>query len=184
MEASPSVWDLCCNLVLQSDPVNRCWPARSRALPGAMREGFPQGQSSLIPADRITLCQRATSCLRNRAVSSGELPTGVAEKSCSFFARSGSWTASAIAVESLAAISGGVFGGAATPNQVTDTNPGNASDTVGTWGSVGKRPSLVTPSAFSLPLLICGSASLRLTNIMSTCPPIRSVSAAGTPLYG
>ena len=65
---------------------------------------------------------------------------------------------------------------------VSETKSGSASDTVGKSGSAGNRPWLAAANAFSLPLLMCWKASPRFANIISTCPPITSVSAGGTPL--
>ena len=55
---------------------------------------------------------------------------------------------------------------------------------MGRSGSACERTALVTPSAFSLPLLMCGIADGRLSNITSMLPPIRSISAGPEPRYG
>lgn len=54
----------------------------------------------------------------------------------------------------------------------------------GTPGNCGSGCGLVTPSALSAPLLMCGRALSELATIMSTWPPSRSVMAGDVPLYG
>jgi hypothetical protein len=75
-----------------------------------------------------------------------------------------------IALAILSASTPGVPGGAATPNQVSDTKPGRVSDSGRTPGSAVTSRSLATASAFSVPLRTCGSASDRFMNIASTSP--------------
>src|SRR5262245_8698670 len=84
--------------------------------------------------------------------------------------------------------SGGVPAGASRPNQDDASKPLNgappASAMVGNSGSTDERTALVTASAFSLPALMCGSELGRLSNIRSTLPPSRSISAGPEPRYG
>src|SRR5262249_44660496 len=79
----------------------------------------------------MTWRQRADSCLKKAAVSSGELPTGLAACSRSLAATSGSFSVSPIAAESLAAIAAGGFGGAAAADPPPPQEPGAASATQG-----------------------------------------------------
>ncbi len=58
------------------------------------------------------------------AIAAGVLPIGSAERSARRFATSGCFRVSAIACETFSAMTGGVFGGADTLNQATDTKPG------------------------------------------------------------
>jgi len=46
------------------------------------------------------------------------------------------------------------------------------------------RTALVTANAFSLPALMCGNELGRLSNIRSTLPPSKSISAGPEPRYG
>jgi len=73
--------------------------------------------STLTPAKRITFDQRSASCRMNIVISAGVWPSGSALKSASHLATSGCFSASAIAAESLYAISGGVLGGGTRPNR-------------------------------------------------------------------
>ena len=73
---------------------------------------------AFTPASRITPPQRWRSSRRKSAISAGVSPTAVALMSTSRLAMSGSAIAAATADDSLAAISGGVPGGAAIANQV------------------------------------------------------------------
>ena len=52
---------------------------------------------------------------------------------------------------------------------------------VGTSGSTLERTALVTAKALSRPLLMCGKAEGRLSNITSMLPPMRSMSAGPEP---
>ena len=58
------------------------------------------------------------------AIAAGVLAIGSAERSARRFAASGCPSASAIACESFSASAAGVFGGADTLNQATETKPG------------------------------------------------------------
>src|ERR1700682_6278780 len=85
----------------------------------------------------------------------------------------------------LATIGAGVPAGASTPNQELASKPGSPlSLMVGMSGSTGARFNEVTAIARNLPPLICGSADGRLSNMICTWPPTRSVSAGELPLYG
>src|SRR3954465_13595055 len=75
--------------------------------------------SSLTPVAPTTCRHRSLSFLRKTAVSAGEVPRGVTENSRNLCTTSGRRRISAIAWERLAAISGGVFGGATTANQLS-----------------------------------------------------------------
>jgi len=47
-----------------------------------------------------------------------------------------------------------------------------------------ERAAVVTPSAFSLPLLICAWRVLTVENSIDTSPPSTAEIAGGPPLYG
>src|SRR5215469_11940429 len=130
-------------------PILVCLPEK-----GEVSWASTQGQSGLIAAETMVSCQRSVSSFRKTAVSVGELPTGATDNSRMVLATSGSRSASATADESWAAIGVGVRGGATMANQVSETNPGSVSVTVGTSGSPGKRLFVAMPSARNLPLLI------------------------------
>src|SRR3989338_3348969 len=55
---------------------------------------------------------------------------------------------------------------------------------VGNSGTADERFTVLTPSAFSLPLLTCGSAGGRLRIASDTSPVITPSTADGAPLYG
>jgi hypothetical protein len=66
--------------------------------------------------------------------------------------------------DSFSAIPAGVLGGATMANQVTERNPGTASDSDGRSGRNALRSSLPTAMAFRLPFLISGAELPRLSN--------------------
>jgi hypothetical protein len=77
----------------------------------------------------------------------------------------------------------GVPLGAARANQpCTSKSLYPSSAKVGTSGSSEERLALVTAIARSLPALTCGSDDGMLSNIESTWPPSRSVTAGALPL--
>jgi hypothetical protein len=82
-------------------------------------------------------------------------------------------------------MSRGVPVGARIPNHDDASKPGTpASAIVGTSGNAGARFVEVTAIARSLPALMCGIAEGRLSNMICTWPPSRSVIAGAEPLYG
>ena len=59
-----------------------------------------------------------------------------------------------------------------------------ASSRVGTSGSADERLAVVTASARSLPLLMCCSTGVTVSNDIVIWPPSRSVASGPLPLYG
>src|SRR5688500_4607853 len=102
----------------------------------------------------------------NVSVSSGELPIGVAPRSRNLLIMLGSRSVSAIALESLAANVGGVFGGATIANQVVTEYPGKCSEIAGRSGKSVLRFSLSTARPRSLPVLSRGRTLNVLLNTM------------------
>ena len=102
-------------------------------------------------ADRITLLHFSASAAMNLPKSAGEPASGAAPKSTSRAFILGSARAKFISLFSLSMISGGVFLGAATPNQLLASKPGRNSPTVGTPGRISERSAVVTANARSLP---------------------------------
>ncbi|MNL40803.1 hypothetical protein D3C87_1631770 [compost metagenome] len=84
----------------------------------------------------------------------------------------------------MESVSGGSLAGPNRANHALDSKPLMVSPMGGTPGNCGSACGLVTPSARSAPLLMCGRALSELANIMSTWPPSRSVMAGAVPLYG
>ncbi|MCY1384855.1 hypothetical protein D9M69_731570 [compost metagenome] len=77
----------------------------------------------------------------------------------------------------------GAAAGASTPNHVPMSNGFRpASSIVGTSGSAAERLFVVTTSARSLPLWMCASTGVTVSNDMSICPPSRSVVSGPLPL--
>src|SRR5207253_846317 len=76
----------------------------------------------------------------------------------------------------------GVLGGPTMANHATASKPGKVSASAGTPGSEAMRFALATASALSFPERTWGSDTPRLSHIMSTWPPSRSVSAGAVPL--
>src|ERR1700687_5213470 len=91
--------------------------------------------STLTFAVLMTLCQVSISALKNAAVSASDAVATSADRFSSFFLISGSPSASLMSAWSLLMMACGTFGGATSANQVTTTNPGTVSFTVGTPGS-------------------------------------------------
>ncbi len=87
-------------------------------------------------------------------------------------------------MELFLTISGGVPVGNASPIQDETSKPGIVSAMVGTFGANGKRFELPTPSAMSLPDLICGHMVATTSNIISTWSPSSAGSAAALPANG
>src|SRR6266849_3231965 len=156
--------------------------ADSRRVAGGDGDSRQRHQSAFTPAERITSRQRSVSFFMNAAICAGVLPITSAERSARRLRTSGSFSTSATAAEIFSAIGIGVFGGATMPNQATASNPGRISASAGTSGSDATRFSLHTASSFSLPLTTCCRDTPRLSNIISTCPASRSVSAGALPL--
>src|SRR5262249_24432690 len=111
--------------------------------------------STLILAARITLLHFAASAAMNFPKSPSEPASGTAPKSASRALMSGSARAAFISLFSFSMISGGVFLGATTPNQLLASKPGRNSLTVGTSGRIFERSAVVTANARSLPALTC-----------------------------
>src|SRR6516165_4853353 len=95
-------------------------------------------------AARITLLHFSASAAMNLPKSAGEPASDAAPKSASRAFMSGSVRATFISLFSLSMISGGVFLGAATPNQLLASKPGRNSPTVGTPGRISERSAVVT----------------------------------------
>src|SRR6266568_3896920 len=76
------------------------------------------------------------------------------------------------------------FGGATMANQAADSNPGSVCAIVGTSGSAAMRRGVATARSLSWPPRTSGNDTPRLSNMMSTLPPTRSVSAGAEPRYG
>src|SRR5258706_12941099 len=88
-----------------------------------------------------------------------------------------------ISALSFAMTDSGVPAGATMPNQTDTSNPGTPdSATVGNSLMNGERSLLDTASPRNLPALTCCSTFGTLSNIRSTWPPIRSVTAGALPL--
>ena len=80
-------------------------------------------------------------------------------------------------------IAAGVAAGMMSPYQLSEFTFGYLSSTVlGTSGSVSARFALVTASARSLPLRMCGSSTGTSKIPICTWPPTRSVTAGAAPL--
>lgn len=90
--------------------------------------------SAVAPLSRITFLQRTRSCAIKSDIAAGVLPTVSKFISSSRLAISGCFSISATALENWLAIAGGVPGGAATPSQIKDKNPGSTSDITGISG--------------------------------------------------
>ena len=82
--------------------------------------------SGLIPASLITAPQRAVSVLMKAAASAGEPPPGVMLSCRKRASKSGSCSALLAAALSLATMASGVFGGAVSACQVSDSQPEHA----------------------------------------------------------
>src|SRR5436305_7415081 len=132
------------------------------------RGGPPLRYSTLILAVRITLLHFSASAAMNLAKSAGEPASGAAPKSASRAFMSGSARAAFTSLFSVSMISGGVFFGAATPNQLLASKPGRNSLTVGTCGRISQRSALVTANARSLPALTCSIDDGASANITCT----------------
>src|SRR5580658_9458506 len=86
---------------------------------------------------------------------------------------------------SLAMIGAGVFGGAVSAFQVSDSQPDTPdSASVGTSGTVPTRCLVATARIRALPDLCNSSDVASSVNIRSTWLAIRSLSAGPVPLYG
>src|SRR6516162_6894609 len=81
-------------------------------------------------------------------------------------------------------IAAGVRGGATTAYHVTDSKPGNVSAIAGTSGRLVMRWGDATAMSFNLPALTSGNDTPRLSNMQSTLPATRSLSAGAEPRYG
>ena len=81
----------------------------------------------------------------------------------------------------LSTIAGGVLGGATTANQAADSKPGSVSAIVGTSGSDAIRLGVATANSLSWPALTSPSDTPRLSNMISTLPATRSLSAGAEP---
>src|SRR6516162_10401904 len=81
-------------------------------------------------------------------------------------------------------IAAGVRGGATTAYHVTDSKPGNVSAIAGTSGRLVMRWDDATAMSFNLPALTSCKDTPRLSNMQSTLPATRSLSAGAEPRYG
>ena len=115
----------------------------------------------VMPFSRITLSHFAISLLSSWPSSSGEVGDGEMAFSANLRRMSGSFTAAVKAALSLAMISGGVPLGTEMPFQTLTSYPGTVSPMVGTSGNASERLAAVTPSARSLPALICAIEHIR-----------------------
>src|SRR6516165_9747450 len=84
----------------------------------------------------------------------------------------------------LSMIAAGVRGGATTAYQVADSKPGKVSAIAGTSGRLVMRCGDATAMSFNLPALTSCSDTPRLSNMQSTLPATRSLSAGAEPRYG
>src|SRR5262245_48188967 len=137
--------------------------------------------SILMPAAAMTWRNFSLSDLISAAVSAGVAPTAAKPASLMRLATSGSFRVSAIACESLSTICVGVFGGATTANQSSCTTSGLISASEGMAGYSAIRLAPVTASSLTLPSRICPSVLPGVSNITSTWPPSRSLSAGVSP---
>ena len=132
------------------------------------RRGGERHHSGLMLAARITLLHFSASVAMNLPKSAGEPASGAAPKSASRAFMSGSARAKLISLFSLSMISGGVFFGAATPNQLLASKLGRNSLTVGTSGRISERSAVVTANARNLPALTCSMDDGVSANITCT----------------
>jgi hypothetical protein len=84
----------------------------------------------------------------------------------------------------LSTTAAGVFGGATMANHAADSNPGSVSAILGTSGSAAMRLGVATARSLSCPPFTSASDTPRLSNMRSTLPATRSVSAGAEPRYG
>src|ERR1700739_4898393 len=87
-------------------------------------------------------------------------------------------------VLTFSTIAAGVRGGAAAAYQVTDSKPGKVSAIAGTSGRLVMRCGEATAISFNLPALTRWHDTPRLSNMQSTLPATRSLSAGAEPRYG
>src|SRR5215831_1870576 len=102
--------------------------------------------SALMLAAGITLAHFSVSSATNLPKSAGDPPDTVAPRSARRVLIPASARAALISLLSLSVISGGVFLGAATPNQVYASKPGRKEPIGGTSGSASARVALLTAS--------------------------------------
>src|SRR5713101_900025 len=148
-------------------------------------QGRPRSSQSIDAPENLTAFSHfAVSDPITLPKSAGVPPIGMPPRSASRTFILGSASASLTDLLILSTILAGVPFGAPMPNHALASYPLTVSATTGTSGSASLRISVVTASARSLPDLMNSIEDGILSNIASTVPPIRSVSAGPEPRYG
>src|SRR5262249_40264535 len=138
--------------------------------------------SPLIAFSRMSLPQRAISCLRKWAKPSGVLGEAVTPACASLRRTSASVSAAWKAPLSLAMTAGAVPAGASVPaHWLATVSEKPCSTKVGTSGKMAERSCDVAASALSLPALTCAMTVGTSPNRPSSRPPKRSVTACDAP---
>ena len=134
------------------------------------------------PASFMTLLHSVVSAFKNLAASGGVLPTGSSCSSRSLASIAGRRIRSDMSRLIFSTIAGGVPWGAAAANHETDRNPGATdSEIVGMSGNTRKRWSPATAMILAFSARCSGSDVTIVSNIMSTWPATRSLSAGPAP---
>src|SRR5258708_1441323 len=143
------------------------------------------GHSAFVPESLTTFAHFVLCAPRNEENSLGVPPAGSTPWLLNVCLISGSRRMPFNSALSFTMKACGVPAGATTPNHTDTSKPGTPdSATVGRSWTKGERCLLDTASARNLPAFTCCSTFGTLSNIRSTWPPIRSVTAGALPLYG
>src|SRR5262245_35525725 len=137
--------------------------------------------SALMPAVRITLPHFSVSSAQNLAKSAGGSASTPPPRSASRALMFGLARPPLISLLSLYTLSIVVAFDEPTQYQVLASYPGTDSLMVGTSSIASERVAALTPSARSLPVLMCPTAEGMEIKLTCTCPAMRSLSAGPPP---
>src|SRR5262249_50295952 len=154
----------------------------SAVIRGTKRYGTPAwAYSGLIPVNFTTLPHFSVSSAIIFPKSAGDIGAGTTPSSLKRAFILGSASPALISLFSLSTISAGVLFGAPMPHQTVASYPARKSPTVGTSGRASERIAAVTASGRNLPALICSIEEGKVSNMICTCPPTKSIRAGPAP---